>query len=139
MQTHGNEGHLRSRFMEELTKRAEIGKQSGNASITAGEEGEAEPGRWKASNGMHVIHRPDDSQGILRISIGGGGDTPVPLDYCTIRGGVGKCIALLEAAIVALRESPEQFSHLLCAPNWARRFIPRRRTTARTNGHFLEN
>ena len=107
MQTHDNESHLRSKFIEELTKRAEVGRTSGNASITAGAEGEPELAKWKASNGMQVIHRPDDPQGILRVSIGGGGDTPVPLDYCTIRGGVGKCIALLESAIVALKESPE--------------------------------
>ncbi len=108
MQTHEDKSHdLRSRFLEELTKRAEVGKNSGNARITAGEDGEPELAKWKASNGMHVVHRPDDPQCILRISIGGGGDTPVPLDYCTIRGGVGKCIELLEAAIKAIKESPE--------------------------------
>lgn len=107
MQTHDNESHLRSRFLEELRNRAEVGKTLGTASITAGAEGEPVLAKWKAKNGMHVVHRPDDPQGILRISIGGGGDTPVPLDYCTIRGGVGKCIELLETAIAALRESPE--------------------------------
>lgn len=107
MQTHTNESHLRSEFLRLLTERAEVGKKSGNASITAGGDGEPELAKWNASNGMQVVHRPDDPQGILRISIGGGRDTPEPLDYCTIRGGVGKCIELLESAIAALKESPE--------------------------------
>lgn len=106
MQTHENDAHVAA-FWKELTKRAEAGKKSGNASITAGAEGEPELASWKASNGILVTHRPDDPQGILRISIGGGRDTPVALDYCTIRGGVGKCIELLESAIIALKESPE--------------------------------
>jgi len=50
---------------------------------------------------------PDDEHGILRISVGGGDSTPVQLNYCTVRGGVGRCINLLEQAIAALRECPE--------------------------------
>jgi len=75
--------------------------------ITAGSPNEPILARWKATNGVEVVHRPNDPQGILRISVGGGHDTPVQLDYCTIRGGVGKCIELLERAIAALKESPE--------------------------------
>lgn len=71
MQTHTDASHRQSAFFDELRKRAEVGKQSGNAGITAGHEGEEELARWKASNGMEVCHRPDDPQGILRISVGG--------------------------------------------------------------------
>ena len=106
-QSHENMSHDQNQFMDELKRRAEKGRQSGNASITAGSEGEPVLASWRGKNGVEVVHRPKDPQGILRISVGGGRDTPVKLDYCTIRGGVGACIELLEKAIEALKESPE--------------------------------
>ena len=107
MQTHEDMNHdIRKTFLDELRRRAEIGEKSGKASITAGSEGETVLARWKASNGMEVAHRPDDPQGIVRISVGGGSDTPVKLNYCTIRGSVGQCIDLLQQAIDALKEAP---------------------------------
>lgn len=101
MQTHEDRSH----FMAELQRRAEEGKKQKLAGVTAGYDDELELARWK-SNGIEVVHRPDDPQGILRISIGGGDDLPVRLDYCTIRGSVGKCIDLLERAARALRDAP---------------------------------
>lgn len=105
MQTHYDSNH--SKFIDELRQRAEKAEKAAAAVITAGQEGEQELGRWKASNGVHCRHLPDDPQGILRISIGGGEDLPVTMNYVVIRGKVGQCIDLLEKALVALRECPE--------------------------------
>lgn len=105
MQTHRDEQHranLEKAFMDRLKKRAEQDK--GRSQITAGTDTE-EPLAWWVHGEVHVKHMPDDEQGILRISIGGG-HTPVPLNYCVIRGGVGQCIELLEKAIKALRAAP---------------------------------
>lgn len=104
MQTH--EDSDARRFVDRLEKRAEEAKQRGDGQITAGMQGEPILAKWDA-NGVQVVVRPDDPQGILRISIGGGHDLPVNLNYCTIRGDVGKCISLLEKAIAALRACPE--------------------------------
>lgn len=107
MQTHDDYSHKKSVFLRELKMRANRMLRERQSEITAGSPDEQTLAQWNASNGMQVVHRPDDPHGVLRISIGGGPDTPVRLDYCTIRGGVGKCIDLLEKAIAALRESPE--------------------------------
>ena len=119
MQTHDDNNHgLRERFLSELRNRADRSEKAGAAAITAGAPDEKPLAQWKASNGMHVRHLPDDGlhgssrtliveQGILRISAGGGDHLPVTLNYLVVRGPVGKCIELLEKALVALRESPE--------------------------------
>ena len=108
MQTHSDSNHdLRSRFLNELRGRADKAERAAAAAITAGEKDEKELGSWKASNGMHCRHMPDDPQGILRISAGGGESLPVTMNYLVIRGKVGECIDLLEKALVALRECPE--------------------------------
>lgn len=107
MQTHDDYSHKKSEWLKELQMRANRMMRERQSEITAGSPDERSLAQWKASNGMEVVHLPDDPHRVLRISIGGGPDTPIRLDYCTIRGGVGKCIELLEKAIVALRESPE--------------------------------
>jgi hypothetical protein len=108
MQTHDDNNHgLRQRFLDELRSRADRSEKAGAAVITAGAPDEKPLAQWKASNGMHVRHLPDDEQGILRISAGGGEHLPVTLNYLVVRGPVGQCIELLEKALVALRESPE--------------------------------
>lgn len=92
-------------FFEGLKERA---RKDGRTSIlTAGGQGEKELGSWKASNGVHCRHLPDDPQEILRLSIGGGEHLPVTMNYVVVRGKIGQCIALLEKALVALRECPE--------------------------------
>lgn len=107
MQTHTDESHEAFRFMQELKQRAAQAAVAKTSQITTGYEDEKPLGKWKGSNGVHVVHMPDDEQGILRISLGGGEQLPVTMNYLTIRGRVGECIALLEKAIVALRECPE--------------------------------
>lgn len=103
MQTHYDQSH-RSQFLAELQGRADKAQQAGVSKIAS----EGEPlAVWKAENGMYVQHMPDDEQGILRISVGGGDHLPVTLNYCTIRGKVGECIKLLGMAIEALRQCPE--------------------------------
>lgn len=93
-------------FVRSLKARAGLGKTFGTAAVTAGTPNEPELARRTASNGLEVIKRPDDPQGILRISVGGG-DTPVAMDYCVIRGDTDKCIKLLEKALAALKEYPQ--------------------------------
>ena len=103
MQTH-EDGLHPSVFMDRLRDRAAKMKRDKASEITAGKEGEEPLATWNAHN-VQCQHLPDDEQGVLRISIGGG-RTPVPMNYCVIRGDLGQCIELLERAIVALREAP---------------------------------
>ena len=106
MQTHHDDQHADD-FTSRLRERAAKAQRDGTAGITAGKQGEVELANWKGSNGVHVSHMPDDEQGVLRISIGGGDHLPVTLNYLTVRGPVGQCIDLMEKALVALRECPE--------------------------------
>ena len=94
-----------SAFMNRLRERADETTAAGKSKITGGDEGEQELASWK-HKGMQVTHLPDDEQGILRISAGGG-PTPVPLHYCVVRGSVGACVVVLEKAIAALKKCPE--------------------------------
>ena len=107
MQTHDDKDAMEAKFREEiflkkLEERAGKMKERKMSEITAGKENEPIIAQWRA-HGMQVTVRPDDEQGILRISVGGGDKTPVPLNYCTVRGDIGACIKLLERAIRALR------------------------------------
>lgn len=105
MQSHADELHERS-FMERLRERADTMTANHQSQITAGKEGEESLAEWKAK-GVFCRHMPDDEQGILRISVGGCGEgAPIEMNYCTIRGGVGACIQLLEKAIRALKQAP---------------------------------
>ena len=73
--------------------------------ITSG-DGETILVEWER-RGVHVRQLPDDEQGILRISIGGGNETPVPLNYCVFRGKHSKIVDLLRKALIALQEGPD--------------------------------
>lgn len=101
-QSHSDLSHDAKEFMEKLTKRANEMTKGRLSEIAAGKEGEQEIGSWSI-DGVGIIQRPGDEQGILRISIGGG-DTPLPLNYCTFRGDLCACIDLLEKVISALRK-----------------------------------
>lgn len=106
MQTHYDDQHKKE-FLELLEARARLSKAIKASEITTGKDSEKPLASWKASNGIHVTHMPDDEQGILRISCGGGDTLPLKLNYLVIRGRVGECIDLLEMAIAGLRECPE--------------------------------
>ena len=103
-QTHEDQTHG---FLEVLRDRAAKAEKAAASVIAAGEKDEQELGSWKASSGVHCRHLPDDPQGILRLSIGGGDHLPVTMNYVVVRGKIGQCIDLLEKALVALRECPE--------------------------------
>lgn len=107
MQSHSDKSHDASAFLRALKAKADEMAASGQSTIAAGRNGEVPLAEWEATNGMFVRHMPDDEHDILRISVGGGDSTPVILNYCTIQGPVGRCIAQLEMAIAALRECPE--------------------------------
>ena len=104
MQTHDDKSHKRE-FLDLLQARADRMREGKASEITAGKKNEPILEKWKA-HGISVVVRPDDPQGILRISVGGGDKTPVPLNYCTVRGDIGECIQLLEWAIRALKKEP---------------------------------
>lgn len=105
MQTHTDNSH--SSFIDRLRERAENAEKAAASIIAAGNSGERPLIKWKGSNGIHCMKLPEDEQGILRVSIGGGEHLPVTLNYLTYRGDTGQCIALLEKALAALRECPE--------------------------------
>lgn len=108
MQSHKDMEHqakdFEARFLRKLEGRAELAVAARASEITGGKEGDPELASWEA-NGVHVVKRPDDSQGILRISIGGHGS--FDMNYCTFRGDKEACISLLKLAIAALRREPE--------------------------------
>lgn len=106
MQTHDDMSHVeRMQWLESLKAKAEKMESQRESQITGGKPGEKPLAEWKCG-GVCVKHLPDDEHGILRISCGGGRETPIHLDYCVIRGSVGQCIELLQACIVALRAAP---------------------------------
>src|SRR6185369_18079838 len=108
MQTHEDSD---SPFMRRLRERADQVSAARGSEITAGKPGEKPPAEWFA-NGVNVKRLPDDEQGILRISIGGGDLTPERMNYCVFRGDREACMKLLRAALIALgnrrgNEAPE--------------------------------
>ena len=105
MQTHRDDDVMREamsrEFMDRLRGRAAQTASAGKSQITGGREGEQHLDEWEC-NGVRVRQLPDDEQGILRISIGGGDETPVVVNYCVFRGQKQKCIDLLRKALLAL-------------------------------------
>ena len=100
MGSHRQDDHqLRQEFLKEMSLRAEIMTDLGKNRMTT--EGKCLE-KW-THDGIRVERLPDDMSGVLRISIGGGEDTPVPGDYCSFRGDQSKCIRLLEAALAAMK------------------------------------
>jgi len=100
METHDDFDAKRSAFMKHLQARAEQMKEKGMSQIASGAKEERPLSEWKSGR-FGVRHMPDDSQGILRISIGGG-NTPLPVDYITFRGEKNECIHLLRQALAVL-------------------------------------
>ena len=99
MQTHDDFSH--EDFMKRLMERADEAVDKRLSEITTGKAGEEPITSWRAF-GVECVQLPPDEQGILRISIGGG-HPHVELNYCNFRGDTGKCIALLEKALKAMR------------------------------------
>lgn len=105
MNTHDDFAHTSSKkrlFLRELEERAKKMVDNRASAITGGSPGEPVVDNW-TENGIMVTKRPDDEQGIMRISIGGGPNTPVNIDYCVFRGDLGDAVDLLERALVALK------------------------------------
>lgn len=85
-----------------MRKRARKMSEESASVIAGGSPGEPKLASWEWG-GVYVVQRPPDPQGILRVSIGGGEELPVSLNYCTFRGDREACIALLKKALDALR------------------------------------
>lgn len=109
MQTHEDGDYFErphaKEFMDRLRQRADEVVARKASEITAGKAGEPILEEWQR-HGVHVRHLPEDEQGILRISIGGG-QTPVPLNYCVFRGNHSKVVDLLRKALLALSDGPK--------------------------------
>ena len=103
MATHDDYSHRPEAFsgldMGRLYERANDMLRNRASEITAGKPGEKPLGQWD-SNGVHVTQMPDDEQGILRVSIGGGIEG---MNYCVFRGKLRHCVELLEQSLVALK------------------------------------
>lgn len=93
-------------WLDSLRRKAEQLQAEGKSRITGGDDGEEPLAAWK-SHGVYVKHMPDDEHGILRISVGGGNETPVSLNYLVFRGKYEECISLLEQALRALKRGPK--------------------------------
>jgi hypothetical protein len=105
MASHQDSDHLRkdsperrAEFLKMLQIRGEVMEELGKNRMA-----QDRPIRKWSHNGVTVQEQEAESTGVLRISIGGGPDTPVLGDYCTFRGDQSKCIALLEKVLVAMK------------------------------------
>lgn len=97
--THSDSDHMGSEFMKLLQQRATTMEEKQQATITAGKPGEIVLKHWKYDN-MYVMKLPNDQQGILRVSVGGG---RAEVDYVSFRGDRARCALLLERAAKALK------------------------------------
>ena len=93
-------------FFKELERRALSMREKGESIIAS--QGIDEPLSHWSYKGLHVKKLEDDKQGILRISIGGGDDSPIPLKYCTFRGDKEACIKLLQETLEALKNPTDK-------------------------------
>jgi len=100
MQTH-DDRDFRREWLDSLEEKANQMHANGGSKITGGDEGEEPLSEWQHKT-VHVRHMPPDEHGILRISVGGGTDTPIQLNYCVFRGNRGHCIDLLRKALKAM-------------------------------------
>lgn len=105
MDSHLDSDSRRSAFLEQLRSKADTIHSQGRSNITGGVDGEPVISRWE-SCGIGVMQRPNDDQGILRLSIGGGDNLPVNVNYCVFRGERQACIDLLKRALTALEVGP---------------------------------
>lgn len=95
----------REEFLGALSAKADKLLATQQSQITSG-DGELILAHWK-SNNIDVLQLPADEHGVLRISIGGGNETPVIVNYLRFRGDHGKCVDLLRRALKALEERTE--------------------------------
>ena len=93
-----------AKFRKTLEHRANFLQDNQASTIAGGKKGE-KLGDIVESGDFGIRKLPDDTQGILRISIGGGPHLPVSANYCSYRGDKGMCIDLLEQALTALKSS----------------------------------
>jgi hypothetical protein len=105
MQSHSD--NLHNKFIELVRERAVSARNNSQSLIASGKDGEIELKSWESTNGFNCRQLPSDPQGILRLSIGGGDDLPVQMDYLSIRGDKRQCVRLLKRALKALEECPE--------------------------------
>ena len=102
MQTHQDGEH--GFFWDRLKERAAQGERDRTAEITMGKPGERALSEWPHGQ-LQIRQMPEDEQGILRISVGGGIHY-AHIDYCVFRGDRTRCAYLLEEAAKALRRGP---------------------------------
>lgn len=86
-----------STVLERLRLKAELMTELNKNTVTRDRVVE----EWKY-DGIRVQMLPDDPDGVLRISIGGHPEFEHS-EYCNFRGDQGRCIALLERCLAAMR------------------------------------
>jgi hypothetical protein len=104
MQTHRDDD-VATHWLKSLAAKAEKMVEERQSEIAGGKPDEEVLDAWSRS-GMSVRQLPADEHDILRISVGGGTNTPISLDYCVFRGDRVECIVLLRKALKALRRPP---------------------------------
>lgn len=87
--------------LKNLEKRASEMKAAGLSQITSGRDGEEAIESYDFKS-VHVKKLPDDPDGVLRISIGGGKTIEGPINYCVYRGNKDRCISALKRALLAM-------------------------------------
>lgn len=87
-----------------LFQRADQAVKEKASQITAGSDEEPVLDQYDYA-GLSVVRRPDDEQGIVRISLGCGtiGESR-GLRYCVFRGSPEVCAALADEAAKAIRQ-----------------------------------
>ena len=107
MQSHDDRDSRRE-WLNSLEAKVDRMREAGKSEITGGKPGKPALAEWQ-SKGIFVRHMPPDEHGILRISIGGGEDTPVSLNCCVFYGDRGRCIDLVQKVLKAMEEGPGHF------------------------------
>ena len=98
MGSHRDVDHnLRKHVMDSLSLKAELLSDLGKNRIA----NEKVLDEW-THDGIRCQLLPDDEYGVLRLSIGGHPEI-MPSDYCNFRGDKGRCIALLEKVLAAMK------------------------------------
>jgi hypothetical protein len=92
--------------MKRLEERAKKVQEDEASQITTGKPGEEVIQTFEVGN-IQFVQLPDDEQGIVRISVGGGDHLNLsrPINYCNFRGDPGKVIKLLKRCLAGMRQA----------------------------------
>lgn len=109
MQSHRGMDHeegkrLREMFISKLEDKAQKMTAAGESQLPGGKQEEQPLTEYTAENGVGVRRMPEDEMGIIRISAGGGDNTPVVCNYVVFRGNAKQTVKLLHKVIAAIEQ-----------------------------------